>query len=77
MSYPAPALYAPSGISLSSVAAAIEASLLSESLYEFVKAAWHVVEPGTKFVDNWHIKAICDHVEDLKPVGEFMGESGR
>ena len=23
------------------------------------------------------IKAICDHVEDLKPVGEFMGESGR
>lgn len=33
------------------------------SLHEFVKAAWAVVEPGIKFADNWHIKAICDHLE--------------
>lgn len=45
------------------MALAIDASLLSESLYEFVKAAWHIVEPGTEYRDNWHIHAICDHLE--------------
>lgn len=34
-----------------------------ESLYHFIKAAWHVVEPGKKFYDNWHIEAICLHLE--------------
>jgi predicted phage terminase large subunit-like protein len=33
------------------------------SFYEYVKQAWHIVEPGTKFVDNWHIKVICDHLQ--------------
>lgn len=33
------------------------------SLYEFVKAAWHVLEPGSPLVDNWHIKAICAAVQ--------------
>src|SRR6266576_5882140 len=33
------------------------------SLYEFVKAAWHVIEPGTPFVDGFHIEAICLHLE--------------
>lgn len=45
------------------MALALEASLLSESLYEFVKAAWHVVEPGTEYRDNWHIRVICEHLE--------------
>ena len=34
-----------------------------KSFHEFVKQAWHVVEPGTPFVGNWHIQAICDHLE--------------
>lgn len=34
-----------------------------ESLHEFVKQAWHVTEPKTKFVDGWHIRAICEHLE--------------
>jgi len=34
-----------------------------ESLYEFVKLMWHVVEPVTPFVEGWHIKAICQHLE--------------
>lgn len=38
------------------------ASLYRRSYYEFVKAAWPVVEQD-QFVDNWHIKAICDHLE--------------
>jgi phage terminase large subunit-like protein len=33
------------------------------SLSEFVKAAWHVLEPSTAYVSNWHIEAICQHLE--------------
>lgn len=33
------------------------------SLLEFVRQAWHVVEPGTDFVEGWHIEAICLHLE--------------
>lgn len=32
-------------------------------LYDFVKAAWHILEPDNPFVDNWHIGAICEHLE--------------
>ncbi len=31
-------------------------------LKEFVKQAWHVVQPGTTFIDGWHIDALCDHL---------------
>lgn len=34
-----------------------------ESLYEFVKQAWHVVEPGVPFTEMWHGRTICDHLE--------------
>lgn len=37
----------------------------ARSLYEFVKMAWHLVEPSTEFSDNWHIRLICDHLEAL------------
>ena len=37
--------------------------LAEKSLYEFIKQAWHVMEPGKNFVDNWHIEAICEHLE--------------
>jgi predicted phage terminase large subunit-like protein len=33
------------------------------SLHEFVKQAWKILEPETDFVDGWHIKAICEHLE--------------
>lgn len=33
------------------------------SLYEFVKQAWPVVEPGVPFVESWHIEEICRHLE--------------
>ena len=35
----------------------------SASLYEFVKQSWHVVEPGVKFIESWHIEEICEHLE--------------
>ena len=33
------------------------------SLHEFTKQAWHVIEPGTPFMDNWHLQAITEHLE--------------
>jgi hypothetical protein len=37
--------------------------LAEASLYEFTKQAWEIVEPGTAFVDGWHIRTICDHLQ--------------
>lgn len=34
-------------------------------LYEFVKQAWHVVEPSVKFIESWHIQEICEHLEAI------------
>jgi predicted phage terminase large subunit-like protein len=35
----------------------------TRSLREFVRQAWHVVEPSTPFVPGFHIDAIIDHLE--------------
>lgn len=35
------------------------------SLYEFLRQAWPVVEPGVPFVPSWHIQAICEHLEAI------------
>jgi predicted phage terminase large subunit-like protein len=32
-------------------------------LSEFVRQAWHVLEPSTAFVPGWHIDALCEHLE--------------
>jgi predicted phage terminase large subunit-like protein len=36
------------------------------SLYEFVRQAWHIVEPDCPFIDGWHIRAICRHLEAVE-----------
>lgn len=34
------------------------------NLHTFLKNyAWPVLQPGVKFVDNWHIQVICEHLE--------------
>jgi predicted phage terminase large subunit-like protein len=33
------------------------------TLAGFVREAWHVLEPEAKYVHNWHIDAICQHLE--------------
>jgi predicted phage terminase large subunit-like protein len=33
------------------------------TLAGFVREAWHVLEPEAKYVPNWHIDAICAHLE--------------
>lgn len=35
------------------------------SLHEFMVEGWHALEPGHKFFDNWHLHAICEHLEAL------------
>lgn len=36
-----------------------------QSFAEFVKAAWHVIEPGTPLKWNWHLDAMCLHLEAI------------
>ena len=41
----------------------MQAEKASRSLYEFVRQAWHVLEPNTAFVDGMHMRAICEHLQ--------------
>lgn len=34
-----------------------------QTLAGFVREAWHVLEPNSTYVHNWHIDAICSHLE--------------
>jgi hypothetical protein len=37
--------------------------VLRNSLRLYIKHAWHVVEPSTVYLENWHIDLIAEHVE--------------
>lgn len=39
------------------------AEVCRRSLSEFVRRGWHVLEPGVALEWNWHIQALCDHVQ--------------
>ena len=41
----------------------IERDLCARSLSEFVRQAWHVLEPGQPYVHGWHVDAVCEHLE--------------
>jgi predicted phage terminase large subunit-like protein len=43
--------------------AKVEREYATRSFHEFVRQAWHVIEPSTPFVPGWHIDAIIDHLE--------------
>lgn len=36
---------------------------LLDSFSEFAKAAWHLIEPATPLLWNWHLEAVCDHLQ--------------
>lgn len=42
---------------------AIEREACKRSLSQFVKLAWHVIEPSQPYVHGWHIDLICAHLE--------------
>jgi predicted phage terminase large subunit-like protein len=43
--------------------AQVIASITRSSLAEFMKHFWHVIEPGTKLLWNWHIQLACDELQ--------------
>jgi predicted phage terminase large subunit-like protein len=50
-------------ILLDAVRRAKSQRLAEGSLLEFNKQCWEIIEPGTKFIDGWHLHAIADHLE--------------
>jgi len=40
-----------------------EAESAGSSLASFIKAAWHVIEPGQPYSHGWHIDAMAEHLE--------------
>ena len=45
----------------------LQAEILREkaerNLDAFIQQAWPIIEPGTKYVDNWHIELIAEHLQ--------------
>ena len=43
--------------------ASIQRQLGAASLRDYVRMAWPEVEPGTTMLSNWHVDAVCEHLE--------------
>lgn len=43
----------------------VVAELCRRSLYDYVQFAWSTMEPGYPFSDNWHVGAICEHLQAI------------
>ena len=41
----------------------LDAELARRNMHEFIKQSWGTMEPGRVYKDNWHIQAICEHLE--------------
>ena len=41
----------------------VAGDVAEESLAQYVRQAWHVIEPQTAYLHNWHIDAIAEHRE--------------
>jgi len=54
---------APAMNQLDQLIATIETAQHEVSLHRFLRDAWPVIEPGSPFVDSWHIGAICEHLQ--------------
>jgi predicted phage terminase large subunit-like protein len=57
------------GIAPTVMLKAITREKARRSLYEFAKQAWSVLEPAEPYIDNWHVEAVCKHLEAV-----FRGE---
>ena len=42
---------------------AIQRERAERSLDAFIQQAWSVIEPGTTYIDNWHIGLIAEHLQ--------------
>lgn len=43
----------------------IERADAEDSLAEFIRQAWHVIEPGQPYIHGWHVDFICEHLEAI------------
>lgn len=43
----------------------LETAMCGKSLHSFVISAWKQIEGDNPFIDNWHIGAICEHLEAI------------
>jgi len=43
----------------------MEKAQAEDSLSEFIKQAWEVIEPGQPYVHGWHIDFLCEHLEAI------------
>lgn len=52
----------------------LQAELAERKLKHFIRYAWHVVEPKTEYKSNFHIDAICEHLEavDLGQIHDLL-----
>jgi predicted phage terminase large subunit-like protein len=41
----------------------IDCMLAEKSLADFMRLAWPVLEPRTRYLDNWHIALLCEYLE--------------
>ena len=40
--------------------------VLSDDLRLYIRHAWHVVEPSTVYLENWHIDLIAEYLENQR-----------
>src|SRR5512146_1429284 len=48
-----------------------DAQALTEDLAAFVREAWTVLKPAEEYHHNWHIEAICEHLQAVSR-GEIL-----
>jgi phage terminase large subunit-like protein len=41
----------------------LELALAEASFHDYIKQAWHVVEPSTPFIDGWYVGALAEHLQ--------------
>jgi len=41
----------------------LEKKLCEQSLAQFLRSSWHIIEPGTPLIWNWHIDTVCGYLE--------------
>jgi len=46
----------------------------AESLAVFVQHAWRILEPAAPYLHNWHLEAMCEHLEAISDGLEIDGQ---
>lgn len=41
----------------------VQVALAEKKLRNYIEQAWPILEPKQKFIGNWHIDCLCDHLE--------------